>query len=358
MRQRHKSAYAKRGPLPVGRMKKVYRHRICIAEIVIEFESEFPRMMRGPDETTAGTFIYKGRRAPDIRLKVGLIERFPRIRPGKSMFEVKNINGATAWKMFGYKGGYLILWYRQEERLIKYHACVSRDYASGQIWMMPATNPDILNVYHELAGQCPSAREFRRRLNEFVKANNVKVFYRIMHEDFIHGVLEVIFQNFLLSRRGLMLHGSGIVDPAGDGIIFCGQSGAGKSTLARLYFRDRSFRVLNDDRIVVRNTGGVFKAYTNPWSGDFSDYLSERPEPAVIKKIFFIKHGSKNTARRIDRQGIIQHIYPNTFAPFWDKASLDKIMLFCMEISRSVDCYSLSFKNDESAVSFIKDHKG
>ncbi|MBN1260708.1 MAG: hypothetical protein JXB35_08510, partial [Anaerolineae bacterium] len=77
---------------------------------------------------------------------------------------------------------------------------------------------------------------------------------------------EILVVNLLAKGRGVLLH-SCAVDDDGHGTLFLGESGAGKSTTARLW-SEAGVRVLNDDRVIVRQSGGRFWAYGTPWHGD------------------------------------------------------------------------------------------
>ena len=70
-----------------------------------------------------------------------------------------------------------------------------------------------------------------------------------------------------------------------------GPSGAGKSTTARLWQQRGDATVLCDDRIIVRQMEGAFRAYGTPWHGDIP---AVSPASAPLERILFIRHGAEN----------------------------------------------------------------
>jgi len=72
---------------------------------------------------------------------------------------------------------------------------------------------------------------------------------------------QVLMVCLLARSRGVMVHACGI-DDHGRGYLFAGNSGHGKSTMARLW--NEEARILNDDRIVVREKDGQFWMYATP----------------------------------------------------------------------------------------------
>jgi hypothetical protein len=103
---------------------------------------------------------------------------------------------------------------------------------------------------------------------------------------------QVLWIILLSQGRGLLFHACGI-DDQGMGYLFLGNSGDGKSTTARLW-SDHGLTVLNDDRIIVRENRGKFWMYGTPWHGDFKEHSSHG---LPIHKLFFLRHGRKNSSR-------------------------------------------------------------
>lgn len=151
--------------------------------------------------------------------------------------------------------------------------------------------------------------------------------------DIIYDFLQVLLINYLAYRnQGIFTHSAGIKDLDGSGLLFAGKSGAGKSTTARLWHKHSKARVLNDDRIIIRKLNGKFFIYGSPWHGEFSDYLSSEVESACLKKIFFIRHFSKNIAIQVLPKQAFILLYPVLFPAFRDKNCLENIAVFCDDL--------------------------
>ena len=94
--------------------------------------------------------------------------------------------------------------------------------------------------------------------------------------------------NLLGTGLGVMLHSCGVIYQ-GSGLVFAGVGGAGKSTTARLWQQQSGARVVNDDRVIIRRTGGQFRLYGTPWHGEGGMALAE---DAPLKRIFILKHAN------------------------------------------------------------------
>ena len=162
--------------------------------------------------------------------------------------------------------------------------------------------------------------------------------------------LNQILMIILLSlRRGVMLHACGI-DDRGCGYLFLGNSTHGKSTMARLWFENHG-TVLNDDRIIVRERDGEIWMYGTPWHGDFEE-LS--PKGLPICKIFFLRHGDKNSA--IPKKGAeaVSILLTRCFPPLWDKKGMEYTIGLCHHIVEKIPCHELSFEPDMKIVDFVR----
>jgi len=163
--------------------------------------------------------------------------------------------------------------------------------------------------------------------------------------------LNQILMIILLSlRKGVLVHSCGI-DDRGCGYLFLGNSGHGKSTMAKLW-SESGATVLNDDRIIVREKNGQFWMYGTPWHGDFKE-LSLKGLP--IRKIFFLRHGEKNSSVRKKGAEAVSMLLTRSFPPLWDKKGMEFTLKFCAELAQKVPCYELGFVPDESVLDFIEE---
>ena len=162
--------------------------------------------------------------------------------------------------------------------------------------------------------------------------------------------LNQVLMILLLSRcKGVMLHACGI-DDRGYGYLFLGNSGHGKSTIARLWSENQA-TVLNDDRIIVREKNGELFMYGTPWPGDFKE-VSSKGLP--IRKLFFLRHGEKNSAVPKNSTEAVLMLLTRCFPPIWDKKGMEYTMDLCHHIVNRIPCYEFSFEPDRKTVDFVR----
>ena len=162
--------------------------------------------------------------------------------------------------------------------------------------------------------------------------------------------LNQVLMIILLSRcKGVMLHACGI-DDRGYGYLFLGNSGHGKSTIARLWSENQA-TVLNDDRIIIREKNGELFMYGTPWHGDFKEVSSKG---LAIRKLFFLRHGEKNSAVPKNSAEAVLMLLTRCFPPIWDKKGMDYTMGLCHRIVQNIPCYEFSFEPDRKIVDFVR----
>lgn len=302
--------------------------KLKIAGIIIEVQSRFG--LAPPDPFIGGeerqltaerlaNFFYKGRENPHIRIKVMVADKLPRIHKARHIFTTYHFqDGGENWHLFKKGGGYIYKSHLPDKKQLM---LVNRTF-------------DMITAY-----LLPKEKRFRVWCLE----------------DIVYDFLQVLLINyFALDSKGIFVHGIGIKDLDGKGLLFAGKSGCGKTTTARLWHKHSKAMVLNDDRIIVRKLKNKFFIYGSPWHGEFSDYLASKIDSAPLKRLFFIYHSSKNVARRISEKAAFNSLYPAIFPTFWDKKNLEKIVSFCQDLIKGVSCYSLGFLNNKRVIDFVK----
>lgn len=185
------------------------------------------------------------------------------------------------------------------------------------------------------------------------KSGDIYINYEL-NKDFLPDPLgyplNQVLMILLLSRcKGVMLHACGI-DDRGYGYLFLGNSGHGKSTIARLWSENQA-TVLNDDRIIVREKNGELLMYGTPWAGDFKE-LSSKGLP--IRKLFFLRHGEKNSVVPKNNAEAVLMLLIRCFPPIWDKKGMDYTMGLCHRIVQNIPCYEFSFEPDRKTLDFVR----
>ncbi|MBA7692272.1 hypothetical protein ES703_100835 [subsurface metagenome] len=109
--------------------------------------------------------------------------------------------------------------------------------------------------------------------------------------------------------------------------------------------------VLNDDRIIVREKNGELLMYGTPWPGDFKEVS---PKGLPIRKLFFLRHGEKNSVVPKNSTEAVLMLLTRCFPPIWDKKGMEYTMGLCHHIVHKIPCYEFSFEPDRKIVDFVK----
>lgn len=286
-------------------MQKIY---IKIADIIIEIFSADPDLPLGLDGDIA--FFSCPQANPDLSMEASwttLDENFG----GRKIFD-----SGGAWQLY------------------------SRD---DEYWFC-CTSPFLGKVPYKAA----------RIGHDFVSG---KVFLHRPYFETSHSVYplqypldELLVLNLLSRGRGAEIHACGIVDAEGDGYLFAGPSGAGKTTLAKLWVRERGVTILSDDRIILRKEGNRIWMHGTPWHGE-AELAS--PSQALLKHIFFIRHGHKNSLEPKTGAGAAALLFAHSFPVFYNPEALSFTIDFYGMVSSLVPCDELAVVPNREIVDFI-----
>lgn len=257
-------------------------------------------------DDTFGRFITTGKPEVILHLHDGNI---PVIESGEKIFE------GSIWKFYRNNGKYILGFYSLDLGPFPYKlAVLAPDFKSGDIYIK------------------------NDRANHGYFSNPLE-----------YPLGEILMINLLSLGRGMMVHACG-TNINGKGIIFAGSSGEGKSTLANLCRKERDIILLNDDRIIIRETKNGFLAYGTPWHGD-TKICS--PETASLRKIFFLKHTSRNYLVRLSSIEAISRLLVRMFPPLWDYLGMEYTLTLSTQLTREIPCFELGFVPDKSVINFI-----
>ena len=245
---------------------------------------------------------------PETKLRVHH-DSFPEKSRGKKIFD----SGST-WSLFGDQGKYVLQDSSfDSDSLPNQLVILESDFKSGDIYINYELDKNILS-------------------------------------DPLGYPLNQVLMILLLSRcKGVMLHACGI-DDRDYGYLFLGNSGHGKSTIARLWSENKA-TVLNDDRIIVREINGELLMFGTPWHGDFKE-VSSKGLP--IRKLFFLRHGEKNSVVPKNGAEAVLMLLTRCFPPIWDKKGMEYTMGLCHRLVHKIPCYEFSFEPDRKIVDFVK----
>lgn len=302
-----------------------YIVKLKIADFVIKLESDFPaeQFIKGYQSfdlpTRFENFLYNGNGGADIKIKINLVNKLPKIKDTRDIFITYHFqDNRENWRLMR-KGKYYI--YKSHLKSKKQFMLINRTFDRITAYLLPK--------------------------------NDKSCVWSI--GDIIYDFLQVLLINyFALHKKGIFVHSIGVKDVNGKGLIFVGKSGSGKSTTARLWHKHSKAMVLNDDRIIVRKLNGSFFIYSSPWHGEFDNYIVSKINSAPLNKLFFIYHSSHNTVRRISEKEAFNLFYPAIFPTFWDRKCLENIVSFSQDLVKNAPCYNLGFVKDRKIISFVR----
>ena len=163
---------------------------------------------------------------------------------------------------------------------------------------------------------------------------------------------QVVLMNLLAGMRGVIVHSCG-VNLNGKGPVFLAKSGGGKTTLARLLAQHGGFRILSDDRIIVRDMKRTFQCFGTPWPGVGGMALNER---VPLRALFFLAKGSRNRITPLTATQAIERLLPVTSIPWYDIPGLSGAVKVCEDMAAAVPCYELQFRPDGSVADLLVRH--
>ena len=166
---------------------------------------------------------------------------------------------------------------------------------------------------------------------------------------FYGPTMELLMVNYLAQGSGVIIHSCAIARN-GRGILFVGESGAGKSTLARMWDQEDGIDVLSDDRTIVRKKGHQFWMYGTPWHGD-AKFGS--PRRVRLERIFFLRHGQKNSIKEIKGIDPVSQLLTCSFPPYWDPQGMAFTLEIFTDLAADIPCQSLSFRPERSVIDHV-----
>ncbi len=302
--------------------------KLKIADIIIQVKSEFGLIkLSNKEKTERGyfrfdNFFYKGKKRSDIFIDVAIVGVLPSIKSYRNKFITYHYEyGEENWRIVEDQGAYIFQSPLKGKELV---ANIDKDFRRARVYILPKPKKDEVWDLADIT------------------------------DDFLH----VLLINYLaVNNFGFFAHGLGLFDHNAGGMLFCGKSGAGKSTSAKIWHKYSRAMILNDDRIIVRKTGGKFFLHSAPWHGEFYLNFKKPIRPAGLRRIFFLYHAKKNTATRINPAQAFNLLYSTIFPAFWDKRWLENTVNFCEKLVKKIPCYSLGFVNDKKVIRFVRNIK-
>lgn len=162
----------------------------------------------------------------------------------------------------------------------------------------------------------------------------------------LHPVDRVLGMGVLAHRGGFIVHACGW---AGNGkaLLFPGVSGAGKTTLCRQWMAAGEGSVLSDDRVVLREGPGGFRAYGTPWPGDARQ---ARNESAPLAAICYIEKSPEHRLTPIRPAEALRRLLEAASIPWFAPELRDRALPLVERLVEGVPAYRLGFRPDPGVV--------
>jgi hypothetical protein len=155
---------------------------------------------------------------------------------------------------------------------------------------------------------------------------------------------QLLMMHRLAGEGGLIVH-CALIDVGGFAVICPGVSGAGKTTLTR-QLPSPDFRVLSDDRAVIRRSGEGYRAHGTPWPGE-GGFAVNRGLPLV--GIGFIRQGAPPATERISQGEAIRRLVRVASLPLFDRDASAQAFAGLADLCGRVPGFLLSVPPDPHA---------
>ena len=153
-------------------------------------------------------------------------------------------------------------------------------------------------------------------------------------------------------RSGLLAHGCAFVMPSGRAALCVGISGAGKSTLARMMQSVPGVRVLNDDRIVLADSGEGIRAWSTPWPGRAG---IARPGDAPLGAVAIIGRGHDRARVELQPRAKRAALLQTLAVPVWNPEQAGAVLELIDTIQRHTPVTQLVYPLADETGQWILD---
>lgn len=167
-----------------------------------------------------------------------------------------------------------------------------------------------------------------------------------INDEAIQELILVGFYSYMSLRQTLLMHASA-VSWNGQGLVFTAPSGTGKTTQAELWARYKGAKILNGDKVFLKQEADAIHAWGSPWKGSSPYALNES---APLKAIIVLRQAKENSIRRLTTLEAMELFVPHVFFPKWDEKCEQAVLDFLDVVMSQTPIYLLCCRPDEEAV--------
>lgn len=147
----------------------------------------------------------------------------------------------------------------------------------------------------------------------------------------------------------IMIHASGI-NIQGRGYLFSGVSGRGKTTIAKIW-DSVGARIIHDDRLIIKNTGGSYRMFNTPV------YDDDEPLDSQLDRIFIIEHGVRNNIIPVRGASAVTQVIANCIQHNWDPELIARFLGSVSIMCSSLPVARLAFTPDRRCIDYILENE-
>ena len=162
----------------------------------------------------------------------------------------------------------------------------------------------------------------------------------------IQELILVGFYSYMSLRQTLLMHASAI-SYKGQSLVFTAPSGTGKTTQAELWAKYKGAKILNGDKVFLKQEEDAIHAWGSPWKGSSPYALNES---APLKAIIVLRQAKENSIHRLSTLEAMELFVPHVFFPKWDEKCEQAVLDFLDVVMSQTPIYLLCCRLDEEAV--------
>ncbi len=229
----------------------------------------------------------------------------------------------------------------QAQMILKVSERVQTDSCYGLHYMMPETLRNIRQLF--FSRKSPSALLYAE--DDDYSDLTLYCGGDLGEEAFMELFMAGFYSRMALHQT-MLVHASA-VEYEGHAVVFTASSGTGKTTQAELWNQYCGAKILNGDKVFLKQEEDAIHAWGSPWKGSSSYGMNAS---APLRAIVVLEQDNRNSIRRLDTMEAMELFVPHIFFPRWDERCELAVMEFLDKVMSEIDIYLLKCRPEQSAV--------